>query len=125
MSIIISDHLPVFIIKKKEKEITKTTKFFGRSYVGYNKDLFQSDLRNHLKWNDFWSISDNDPDLLWECMEDIITEVVNFYCPYKKMKFRDDSPEWITKEIIAELAHKDYLYVQAKKTNSLENWSTL
>ena len=38
------------------------------------------------------------------------------------MSFHDVTPEWITKEIISEINHKDYLYRKAKKKNSPADW---
>ena len=41
------------------------------------------------------------------------------------MKFRADSPQWIMKEIISEMALKDHLYIKAKNTQSFEDWKKL
>ena len=53
----------------------------------------------------------------------IITEVVDFHCPNKIMKFRDYSLEWITKELIEELSHKDHLYINAKRSGCPDDWT--
>ena len=38
------------------------------------------------------------------------------------MKFREYSPEWITKDMVQEISHKDYLYKKAKVSQSRDDW---
>ena len=120
----LSDHRPVFIIKKKQKETIKSTEFWGRSYTKYNKQDFQNDVRNHNGWNEYWEHDNTDPGNLWDIALGIILEGVDTHCPNKKMKFRDDSPPWITKDMVAEITHKDYLYTKAKLSDSPNDWNT-
>ena len=96
----VSDHLPVFVIKKKEREKTKFKSFLGRSYGSYDKDIFQEHIKGHYLWVDFWEINENDPDTLWEMMLHIIREVADYHCPLRNMKFREDCPEWITRDMV-------------------------
>ena len=72
---------------------------------------------------DFWEKGEEDPEKLWELFTVIITEVADIHCPFKKMKFRDDSPEWITREMVQEIAHKDNLYKRAKHTHDHGDWN--
>ena len=123
LDIYVSDHHPVYIIKKRNREPNKSSQFWGQSYVQYNKETFQADIRNHYGWDVYLTTGGNDPNILWARMLNIITEVVDIHCPNKRMKFRDDSPEWITKELVAELIHKDYLYAHAKITNAPSDWN--
>ena len=122
LDIHISDHLPVFIIKKKEKDRPQKSSFIGRSYTKYNKIDYQYDIRNHIGWRNFWVTKETDPIAQWEVILDIITETADLHCPKKKMRFRNDSPEWITKDMIFEISHKDYLYSKAKSTNDPSDW---
>ena len=55
-------------------------------------------------------------------MSEIIRENADEQCPFKNIRFREDTPDWITKEIISEINYKDYLYRKAKKTNSAADW---
>ena len=71
----ISDHLPVYIIKEKDRESNNTTTFWGRSYVRYN---YQNDIRNHYKWGNYWTTNEENSDELWELILESITEVVDF-----------------------------------------------
>ena len=96
----------------------------GRSYVNYDKGSFQHDIRHHPNWNVYWSDQNNDPNILWGIMYTIILDVVDYYCPLKKMSFRTDSPEWINKEMIYEISHKDSLYNKAKLSEDPTDWTT-
>ena len=60
---------------------------------------------------------------MWEMMLEIIRETANSHCPVKEMKIMEDTPKWITKEIISELNLKDYLFKKAKKLNTVESWN--
>ena len=53
---------------------------------------------------------------MWEIMLEIILDKANILCPFKDMKIREDTPQWITKEILSEINHKDYLYSKAKNS---------
>ena len=59
---------------------------------------------------------------MWDTIFEIVKENADNQCPSKNMTFRQDSPEWITKEILSEINLKDYLYKNAKKTNSPDDW---
>ena len=118
----ISDHLPTYLVKKKAKLSPQYTTFWGRSYVNYNKDAFQRDIKSHHLWYKFWEEGEENPESLWQIFLTIITEVADIHCPFKRMKFRDDSPEWITREMVQEISHKDYLYKRAKHSHDPNDW---
>ena len=123
MDVSISDHLPTFFIKKKEKVKNSYSKFYGRSYVNYDIDTFQRAIRSHYLWHDFWELGIENPELLWDIVLKIIVDVANDHCPMKEMKFRDDSPEWITKDMVQEIFYKDYLYKKAKHSKDENDWN--
>ena len=122
LDIEISDHLPVFLIKKKSKTPSRSVPTKARSYVNYNKTTFQENIKSHLKWETFWQIEENNPEEMWNIIYEIIKENADNQCPFKNMNFREDTPEWITREILSEINLKDYLYKKAKKTNSAADW---
>ena len=59
---------------------------------------------------------------MWEIIFEIIRENADLHCPYKNMKFRDDSPQWVTKDILSEMTHKEHLFIKAKREDTLESW---
>ena len=123
LAIMISDHLPIFLIKKKQKQQAKTDNIKCRSYATYEKHKFQEEIKTHPKWTEFWEVEENDPEKMWDIMEEIILHKVNEHCPYRNVKIREDTPQWINKEILSEIKHKDYLYNKAKKSGANEDWT--
>ena len=122
INIKISDHLPIFMVKKKQKTPSSSSFITGRSYANYNKETFQNDIKNHPRWLNFWEIEENKPSELWEIIFEIIKETANHHCPYRNIKIKDDTPQWINKEILSEINHKNYLYNKAKKLETPESW---
>ena len=122
LDVLISDHLPTFLIKKKQKQPVKTNNIKCRSYAMYEKQNFQDDIKTHPKWVDFWDVPENDPEKMWDIMEEIIKDKVDMHCPYKNVKINEDTPQWINREILSEIKHKDYLYNKAKRSGTKEDW---
>ena len=59
----ISDHLPIFCLRKKSRNLKETVSFSGRSYRNYDPAELRDSLRN-LNWNYFYSLSD--PSQCWK-----------------------------------------------------------
>ena len=117
-----SDHLPIFLIKKKQKCKTTFTYTRGRSYINYQQNEYQTDIQNHPKWVSFWDAEENNPEEMWDIILDIIMETANLHCPFIDMKLREGTPEWITKDMISEINLKDFLYKKAKTLETQECW---
>ena len=122
LSIMISDHLPIFLIKKKQKQHTKTDSIKCRSYATYRKQKYQEEIKVHPKWTNFWEVNKENPGKMWNIIKEVILEKVNEHCPYRNVKIKDDTPQWMTREILSELRHKDYLYNKAKKSKTERDW---
>ena len=124
LDIAISDHLPVFLIKKKNKIRPSYSFTKGRSYSTYSKEDFQNDIKTHPKWGSFWDLEENKPNEMWDIMLEIILETSDLHAPLKDMRIREDTPQWITKDLISEINQKDFLFKKAKKFPSDLNWET-
>ena len=122
LNTIISDHLPVFVIKKKTREKKEFKYTTGRSYRNYVVEDFQNSILGHTDWKLFWDNNVEDPEKLWDIMKDIILKCADNHCPMKRMKIRDDSPTWFSSEHIEELYYKDDLYNLANIYSTQENW---
>ena len=109
----ISDHLPVFICTKKQRNILEFKKIKGRTYKNYDKDVLQTLIRNE-NWNLFYE--KEDPAELWNFIIEIIEHHIDIMCPMKYMKFRINSPPWITQDVIEAINDRNSLYKQAKTT---------
>ena len=122
LDVAISDHLPVFLIRKKHKNKPSYIHTKGRSYNNYRKDNFQNDIKNHPDWATFWDLQDDKPDAMWEKILKIIQDASDLHAPLKDMKIREDTPQWITKDLISEVNQKDFLFNKARKLPSETNW---
>ena len=120
LQISISDHQPVFITKKKDRELDES---FYTSYTMYDRNAYQYDIVNHDVWTMFWQNLHKDVDLLWEYMLHAIKDVADYHAPMKRMKIRTNCPHWMEKEIIEELYFKDFLYRKAKSSDNVNDWN--
>ena len=118
----ISDHLPVFLVRKKEREKMEYSYINGRTYSTYNKDAFQNDILQHNVWDVYWNTNSRDVELLWSYIKIIITEIADIHCPVRRMKISNDSPHWMCKEIIECIHQKDDLHRKAMYTNKSIDW---
>ena len=117
----ISDHQPIFIIKKKEKNRGKMDlSFDGRSYRHYNKQVF-SDNISSKNWTSFYDAPT--PSEAWKEMLYIITAEADKQCPVKHFKIRNSKPCWLTNELIEQMRYRDYFYRKAKKLNNEDDWN--
>ena len=89
-----SDHLPVFINKKNERQGKSVETIYERSYAVYYKIEFQNDVERHDVWNIYWNTGTKDVELFWDYILYAITETVNLQCPLKRMKVCKNSPLW-------------------------------
>lgn len=113
-----SDHLPTYIVIKKAKEAYPKAKFLGRSYIDYNKEIFQAELMN-INWGRLYGTSDvNDA---WEIIFNGILAIVDRLCPMKEFKIRRDHPPWFNSEIIELSANRDHLFRLTRQKSNSQN----
>ena len=113
----ISDHLPVFFVRKKTKTIKLKTSFRGRSYKNVTEDQF-IDFFNKYSWEEFAS---HDIDTCWDIMYNRITAAADFYCPIKDFKFSKDKPIWLTNDLIAIMKERDRCFIDYSLAKTEEN----
>ena len=119
---VISDHLPIFVQKKKDREKQEFEYISDRSYANYDKNVYQRDILENNLWHLFWHTDTSDVELLWEYMLYIITMVADYHCPLRRMKIRKNSPHWMCREIVAEIYQKDFLYRKAVMSGEEHDW---
>ena len=117
----ISDHTPVFVIKKKPRDTRGTVSFKGRSYVNYSKELLSDCLTNKIK--EVFRDS-RDLNICWNEMEAFLENFLNRYCPIKTFRSKDNSPAWLTHDIITLSRDRDRAWRDAIRTNIEEDWAT-
>ena len=117
----ISDHQPVYMTRKKPREKHDSLVTTGRSFIGYDKDVYQKLIRDNEGWIDFWS-DDKDVNSLWQVMYNIILAAADIHCPEKNIRLKNVRPGWITIETVEALNDKYTLYRLAKSTKTDKDW---
>ena len=115
----ISDHQPVYFIKKKLKDVRTKICFRGRSYLGYNKELLSDCLTNEIK-AEFRNTED--PNECWDLMEKFLINFLDSNCPIKLFRSKENTPAWFTHDIITLSKDRDRAWAKAKLTNLDEDW---
>ena len=109
----ISDHLPIFCVRKKGKTHKVNTDFNGRSYKGLNEDRL-TDLLNDYDWEEIAGLNVDDG---WNVMYTRIMNVVDTLCPIKTFKFSRDKPNWLKNDIILLMKERDRCLRKYSKTH--------
>lgn len=115
----ISDHIPIFMIKKRIHDIKQNAFVYGRSYKHYDKEAFMKALTDY-DWSSLEML--DEPDKVWEIIKGKILAEIDKTCPLKKLKINVLKPEWLSLEL-TEMAHeRDRLARVAKCKNTPESW---
>ena len=115
----ISDHLPIYIVKKRKHIVGEKKYVYCRSYRNYNKDIFQENLRK-LDWS-ILDLLDNIEDM-WCMIYKAIEYEVNCMCPYKRIKISINRPEWMNRELLEYEIHRDILFRVYKRSKTQINY---
>ena len=114
----ISDHMAVFVIKKKTREKIKYKKIRGRTYKAYDSEILTT-LLSHESWFAFYE--SNDPNNKWNIIQGYIENHLNIMCPYKMIRVREDSTPWITNEIRELINDRNIAQKRANETGKDED----
>ena len=85
----ISNHLPVFINRKKKKVHHPKRRIQIRIVKDYNKDDFACIILDDPRWHKFWHHHIHVDDL-WNLIITIIIDSLNILCPIKYITICDD-----------------------------------
>ena len=96
LDINISDHLPMFFIRKKIKAQKINVDFKGRSYKNLTKDKVK-EILDTVDWSKF---AKNYVDVCWNFLYNNMKFVLDTLCPEKMFKFAKNRPVWITNDLI-------------------------
>ena len=117
----ISDHLPIFIIKKKKREYHPKKSIFVRRMSLYTIDNFGCLLKEDRRWELFWkgnlSLDDR-----WDIMVNIFTDNLDIICPMKRIRVRSDQPVWFDSELRKAVKDKNDHYKTAAKGWDPTKW---
>ena len=115
----ISYHLPIFMVQKKTRNNIKKITITGRSYLRYDKEIFQNNL-DGCDWGTF-DITD-DPGEMWDIMEDNIARTLSHMCPIRQLIVPESKPDWLHKDIVLLMRKRDKMYREARRKNDPVLW---
>ena len=116
----LSDHQPVYIVKKKARDHRAKESFTGWSYRELNMEQLKLTLANK-DWNtllDSESIEES-----WQTLLSEIRRELDLVCPIKKFTVRSQRPKWMNNDLIEQMKDRDYYYKKAKRTGNEDDWN--
>ena len=116
----LSDHFPIFFVRKKKRNKIAKKTVSGRSYLRYDTEVF-----SNIFTNKDWSKFDNccsDPNKLWEIFQNHITETLDTICPIKELTVPEHKPRWLSNEILLLMRKRDKAYKVARKKKDDVSW---
>ena len=102
----VTDHLPIYAVRKKDKEHHDKGTFRGRAYSRLDKNKFSADIKNH-NWELVFTW--NDPDEAWLLFKDSLLKILDKHAPYKQFNIRQDRKPWVTTELLENCNERDNL----------------
>ena len=116
----VSDHQPIYVVQKKQRDARPCIEFQGRSYRNYDKSMFRDRLLGQ-DWEEYYKIKD--PSKAWGFIIDKVLPILDEMCPIKTFKIKNYRPEWITAELIEQILDRDYFYKKAKDKGDEDSWN--
>ena len=114
----VSDHMPVYIVRKKVKDKYPKIEFEGRSYYRFDEETF-TDLLLREDWT--FVYENRSLDETWDGFYKKVENILDDYCPIKKFRFRHDKPEWMSNELIEFIKDRDTAMKKAAKIKREED----
>ena len=120
-SIVISDHLPTYIIRKKPRNIIEKEQVELRKMWNYSIENMEILIRTDKRWQHFWD-ENLSVDELWDIMYSIFVDSINMLCPIVKRIVQRHKPSWVNKEVNDAIAEKNRLYTIARGDKNSDDW---
>ena len=108
----VSDHLPLWLIRKKMKVKAVTSEFTGRTYTNYNQDILRERLLE-INWQIYFN--EDDLDKAWTFFVKSVLSILNNICPIRKSRYTSSRPPWITDELMELANDRDRAMKLAKR----------
>lgn len=102
----LSDHFPIYIIKKKQKIENKSTSFSGRCYLNYSLEALE-ELVNCINWRNI--CQEDNPNSLWNKVFLELKKIADLIGPIKEFSITRQRPVYFTSELIEYIKKRDTL----------------
>ena len=114
----VSDHQPIYVVKKKKRDDRLDVEFQGRSYRNFDKAIFQERL---LGCDSFYILVAVNQ--AWEFVLNQLMPILDDMCPIRTFRIKNYRPAWITAELIEHIKDRDYFYKKTKQDGSEDSWN--
>ena len=114
----VSDHLLIFISRKKERVYTKKEFSYVRKIDNEKIPDFISEIKK-IDWYPIYSL--NNVDKMWESSLCHFNTCADKFFPIKKIRKNAKKEKWMTNDLLVEIKEKNYLLVKAKKTKDVND----
>lgn len=107
----LSDHLPTFVFKKKDRTKKTFQSFTGRNYA----NLESGQVEERLEQIDIeFRINHADPEQSWQTMQSAFIQVADDECPMTTFTIKNDKPPYLVGGVGKEMDCRDNLYHRAR-----------
>ena len=124
LDITISDHLPIFMIKKKKRQYHPKKTISIRKTTLYDYNTFACVLTSDSRWGSFWT-GEHGINELWDIMVNIITDALDVICPMIRITIRKNQPCWYDGSLNKLINSKNSQYKKARESNEQSEWEKL
>lgn len=115
----ISDHHPIYLVKKKMRTVHSVTEILGRSYKNVDWDAFQEEIKQ-IDLQEFFTL--RDPNVVWEALYSRLLGILDRFCPVRNIRLHHRNSEFITPEVADQIHERDRLYRRARKSGLDCDW---
>ena len=95
---VISDHLPVFVIRKKQRILKEYVYTEVRNMKNYSAEDFCNLIHRDPRWLQYWTADTLTE--MWEIMHAIIFDSLNSHLPKRRIRICVNNPEWFTADVL-------------------------
>lgn len=119
LNVNIADHLPIFLIKKKNRVHKDYIEVSYRSFPEESKDEFAAELLAQVELIPFGS---NEPNTVWQCFFQIVVTLLDKYCPVRTVKIRMNSNSYVDSALSLLMKQRDIAFRKARRHNRPQDW---
>lgn len=116
----VSDHFPVFIVKKKQHTHRPFAEKWCRPLRNLNWDCFVEEIKSINTGSYFNS---RDPSEIWDNFYGMIIQVLDRICPLKLVRFYTDNSTFLDDELRQLMRERDIAFRVARKRGSHVDWN--
>lgn len=115
----LSDHFPIFFIKKKIREAKTSCTFVGRDYKELNTERIETAPST---FNSQSIDTSRNPDDVWIEMQNTFIRIADKICPRKTFYIKHDKPSYFNDELKLAIEERDKFYRIARSCEVETNW---